>query len=261
MNTFLKYVLLALVALAPLNSFAWGVEGHRAIGRIAEHHLSRKARKEVKNLLGSESLAMVSTWADEIRSEAQYRYTAPWHYVNAPTGLTYEQFSASITGMENPNAYKALHQMVQDLKNPAKSREEKIFALKFIVHIVGDIHQPMHAGHAEDLGGNNIKVKFRGKDSNLHSVWDSGVIDALGLSYSEMAEEYDYANKHQRKTWQQEPFTQWVFESYQLSDQLYKEVEQTPELSYPYILSHRAIIKERVQQAGIRLAGILNEAF
>ncbi|MCC9136777.1 S1/P1 nuclease [Pontibacter silvestris] len=256
-----NYILLALISLLPFNTFAWGVDGHRAIGRMAEQHLSWKAKKAVKKLLGNESLAMVSTWADEIRPEAQYLYTAPWHYVNAPSGLTYEQFSASITSAESANAYTALVQLIEDMKNPAKSKEEKAFALKFIVHIIGDIHQPMHAGHSEDQGGNKTKVTLRGKETNLHSVWDSGVIEATRMTYSEMAEEYNYACKNQVRVWQRDDMMLWLFESYQISDKLYKEVAENPELGYAYTRSHRDIVKERMQLAGIRLAGILNDAF
>jgi len=261
MSVIQKYLILALVSLLPFKLLAWGVDGHRAIGRIAEHHLNRKARKEIKKLLGSESLAMVSTWPDEIRPEPQYSYTAPWHYVNAPTGLNYEQFTASIAGMAAPNAYNALLQQIQNLKDPARTREEKVFALKFIVHLVGDVHQPLHAGHAEDQGGNKIKVTLRGKESNLHSVWDSGIIEATRLTYSEMAEEYDYADKAQVNKWQKDKISLWLFESYQLSEGIYAEAEKTPVFSNAYPLHQRDTVKERVQQAGIRLAGVLNNAF
>jgi len=256
-----KYLLFALINLLPFHLLAWGVDGHRAIGRIAEQHLSRKAKKEIRKLLGSESLAMVSTWPDEIRPQFQYSYTAPWHYVNAPVGLTYAQFTASIAGMATPNAYNALLQQIQNLKDPAKSKEEKIFALKFIVHLVGDVHQPLHAGHAEDQGGNKIKVTLRNKESNLHSVWDSGIIEGTRLTYSEMAEEYDYADKSQVNKWQKDAISLWLFESYKLSEPIYAEAEKTPAFSNSYILNHRDTIKERVQQAGVRLAGILNKAF
>lgn len=240
---------------------SWGVVGHRAIGQIAENHLTNKAKLAVKDLLGSESLAMVSTYPDEIRSYKQYAYTAPWHYVNVAHGLTAAQFETELTSMDKPNIYKAIHNCINDLKDPAKTKAEKVFALKFLVHLVGDLHQPMHTGRSEDSGGNGIKIKLMRKDSNLHGLWDSGLIDYAGMTYKELATTCDAVSKEEAKNWQKDNVAKWAFESYEMSQELYAEAAKNPEFDYDYYPKHADFIKKRLAQAGIRLAGVLNEIY
>ncbi|GGF12533.1 S1/P1 nuclease [Hymenobacter cavernae] len=259
---FKKYSALLLILLLPLQLLAWGVVGHRAIGTIAEHHLSAKARREVAQLLGHETLALVSTFPDEIRSRPEFRYTSPWHYTEFEhlSGLAYAPYAKAVQALTEPNAYSALQQMMQQVKDPTKAKEDRAFALKFIVHLVGDIHQPMHASHAEDKGGNDIKVKFQGKDTNLHGLWDSGLIEYQGLTYLELARAYDHASSAQIRQWQHDAPITWLFESYQLSAPLYQEAAaQNNTFDFRYYPAHATLVEQRVLQAGIRLAGLLNE--
>lgn len=251
---------IAIIAMG-LSLISWGVIGHRAIGKVAENHLSKKAAEQVKLLLGSESLAMVSTYADEVRSYPKYSYTAPWHYVNLPHGLTYEQFKAQLVGLDKPNIYKAINACIADLKNLSKTKEERVFALKFLVHLVGDLHQPMHTGRSEDSGGNGIKIKLMRKDGNLHGLWDSGLIDYAGMSYQELAKTSDMISKKDIRAWQSDDLVKWTFESYEISQQLYSEAAKNPEFDYDYYPKHADVIKKRLAQAGIRLAGVLNEVY
>ncbi|MGF1925280.1 MAG: S1/P1 nuclease [Bacteroidia bacterium] len=251
---------IAIIAMG-LSLISWGVVGHRAIGKIAENHLHKKAAAQVKSLLGSESLAMVSTYADEVRSYPKYAYTAPWHYVNLPHGLTYEQFKTQLVGLEKPNIYKAINNCIADLKDDSKTKEEHVFALKFLVHLVGDLHQPMHTGRSEDSGGNGIKIKLMRKESNLHGLWDSGLIDYAGMSYQELAKSSDLIDKKDIKTWQSDDLIKWTFESYEISQKLYAEAEKDPAFDYDYYPKHADVIKRRLAQAGIRLAGVLNEIY
>jgi hypothetical protein len=115
-------------------------------------------------------MAEVSTYADKVRSQEAYKYTAPWHYINMRPGLNEHDFRDSVIKQQRDNVYSALHKCEKDLADPAKSREEKIFALKFIIHLMGDLHQPMHVSRSEDQGGNKIKVTFLGKPGNLHGL-------------------------------------------------------------------------------------------
>ena len=247
-----------LIICVTITLISWGVVGHRAIGKIAENHLNKKAQREVKLLLGSESLAMVSTYPDEVRSYEKYKYTAPWHYVNLPHGLSYEQFSTQLKAIDKDNIYKALLDCSAVLKNPAKTKEEKVFALKFIVHMVGDLHQPMHTGRSEDSGGNDIKIKLMRRESNLHGLWDSGLIDYAGMSYTELATACDTLKKAEVKQYQKDDIVKWAYESYQISQQLYQEAAQSPDFDYNYYPKHADIVKKRLAQAGVRLAGLLN---
>ena len=252
--------------VAMLTSFStlfisWGVVGHRAIGEIAAHRLTPKADAAVKEILGTESLAMVSTYPDEIRSYSQFSYTAPWHYVNMPVGLSYEEFSKQLIALDKPNIYKAILNCISDLKSSTKSKEEKVFAMKFLVHLVGDIHQPMHTGHAEDSGGNAVKVKLMRKETNLHGLWDSGLIDYAGLTYKELATVCGDVQKKDVKEWQTEDVAKWAYESYQITDQLYAEAAKNPEFDYDYYPKHADLVKRRLAQAGVRLSYILNEIY
>jgi hypothetical protein len=163
--------------------------------------------------------------------------------------------------MEKPNIYKAILNCTTDLKDVSKTKEEKVFALKFLVHLVGDLHQPMHTGRSEDSGGNGIKVKLMRRESNLHGLWDSGLIDYAGMTYKELAEACDVISKQEKNAWQKDDVAKWAFESYEMSQQLYAEAAIDPEFNYDYYPKHADFIKKRLAQAGIRLAGVLNEIY
>ncbi len=253
--------LLFLLSLAPARLWAWGVDGHRAVGRLAEQHLSRRTRREVRALLGPETLVMVSTWPDEIRYSPEFKDTAPWHYVNTPLGFDRAAYEQHLRAQPEANAYNQLQAQLAILKDKTKPPAERASALKFVVHLVGDVHQPLHTGRAEDQGGNKIKVTFRGKETNLHSLWDSGLLDYQGLTYTEMGHDYNQGLRaRQVRQWQHAPLEQWLFESYQAAERLYAEAEKSPDLDYRYYPAHAELLKQRIQQAGIRLAGVLNEA-
>ncbi len=258
----LRKITLPILALSiSLILMSWGVVGHRAIGKIAQNHLSKKASRAVKEILGNESLAMVSTYPDEIRSYKQFAYTAPWHYVNLPDGLSEQEFTRQLKSMDKPNIYKAIINCISDLKDPLKTKQDKIFALKFLVHLVGDIHQPMHTGRSEDSGGNDIKIKLMRKDGNLHGLWDSGLIDYAGMSYNELAADCDIIPKSEAYGYQKDEVAKWAYESAQIASQLYAEAAQNPEFDYSYYPNHAEILKKRIAQAGIRLAAVLNEIY
>lgn len=256
-----RFLIPAVALVATVTLVSWGVTGHRAIGKIAEKHLSLKAQEAVKDLLGTQSMADVSTYADQVRSQEQYKYTAPWHYINMPSGLSEADFKAEVIKQEKDNVYRALIKCKNDLTDPAKSREEKIFALKFIIHMVGDLHQPMHVSRSEDQGGNKIKVTFLGKPGNLHGLWDSGLPEHEGLNYEQLAEKVDKATPEEIKTWQSDDMVKWLYESYRLSEQLYADAAKTPDLDEAYYQAHIPVFEDRMEKAGIRLAGVLNAIY
>jgi hypothetical protein len=263
----LKKCLALLVCLcAPFSVLAWGVVGHRAVAKIAENHLTSKAKREIARILGAETLPLVSTWPDEIRSDPQYKDTGPWHYVNVATGLDFPAFAAQLNAAPAAtatpaNAYAALLQVRQDLKDSKKTAAERLFALKFLVHLVGDVHQPLHVGHAEDKGGNSILVSWRGRDTNLHSIMDGDVVEYPGFTYTEMAAAYDRATPAQIKQWQKDDVTTWLFESYQLCTPLYAAAATNTKFDYHFYPSFGPSVQQQILKAGIRLAGVLNETF
>jgi len=244
---------------------SWGVTGHRTVGKIAEDHLTPKALAGVRDLLGSQSLADVSTWADEVRSTPEYKQTGSWHYINLPLGLSYDEFKNRVENMLEANVYSALVNQLRLLSDNTVSRDKKVEALKFVVHLVGDLHQPMHISRAEDKGGNTIQLNFDGRGTNLHAVWDSKLIDHSGMDYQQLAanSKYSHPSAAQVRQWQSDPVIKWMWESYAISSQLYAEVDtmKSRSIGQAYYDEHWGQVTQRLEQAGVRLAGLLNVVF
>jgi hypothetical protein len=253
--------LLSITAALTLGS--WGFKGHNTVGAIAERHLTPKAKAAVQDLLGKETLAEASTWADDVKSDPDYKHTRIWHYVNLPSGLDRATFESRIKEMSEGNVYKAVLKCKDDLRSATAGRKEKIDALKFLVHFVGDLHQPMHVGHAEDKGGNTVQVSYKMEGSNLHSVWDTKLIEDEGSTYAQLADKSDKASPAQIQQWQKDDLMQWLWESYQAAGKLYAEIDAMKKrsLKNDYYEAHIPVVYERLGMAGIRLAGMLNEIF
>jgi len=258
-----RVLIICLILLASPMLISWGVTGHRTIGRIAENHLSANAKAAVLALLGNETLADASTWADEVRSQPEYQQTAPWHFLNLPLGLSYPDFEKQVEGMSGDNVYSALQKCEHALGDPGTSRAQQIEALKFIIHFVGDMHQPMHISRAEDKGGNTIQLNYEGNGTNLHSLWDTRLLEHQGLSDVQLAEKYDQATPQQIKQWQSDPPLRWIWESYEISSRLYAEIDamNSRSIGDAYYEAHIPIVADRIEKAGIRLAGVLNAIF
>jgi hypothetical protein len=258
-----RKIVKAVGLLISIALLSWGVVGHRAIGKIAENHLSPKARAAVQELLGGQSLADVATWADEVRPTPEYRHTGGWHFLNLPLGLNYADFEKQVKEKSEENVYSAVLKQEEIINDKTTTREAKVEALKFIVHFVGDLHQPMHISRAEDKGGNTIQLNYEGQGTNLHSVWDSKLIEHGGLTYEQLAEKYDHVSVAQIKQWQSDPIMKWIWESYEISSKLYAEVDamKSRSIDDSYYQAHIGIIQDRIEKAGIRLAGLLNEVF
>ncbi len=245
--------------------FAWGLTGHRVVAEIASFYLSPKAKKQIAGILDNESMAMVANWSDFIKSDTSYKYTNPWHYTNFSDGLEKDAFISQLKSIKEPNAYLLILELSESLKNPQTPKKDKAFALKFLIHIMGDVHQPMHVGRKEDLGGNKIYVKWFGKKSNLHRVWDEDLVDYQQLSYTEMANAYNLLAKENFSTWKQNDLAEWMFESYLISRNLYAQIaemkEEEPNLKYDYDFINNAILRIQLAKGGVRLATTLNQIF
>ena len=238
--------------------FAWGQIGHRVTGAIAEHHLSEQAQQQVKAILGVETLAQASTWPDEMRSNPSkyWKKTAsPWHYVTVPKDATYQQVGAPKEG----DAVTALANFRKTLLDSKASLEQKQHALRFIVHIIGDLHQPLHAGNGTDRGGNDRKVEFFWKDSNLHRVWDTGLIDRQKLSYTEWSQWLQASiTPEDKQAWSSIDPNVWIKESTEIRDRIYPEGDR---ISWDYAYQNVPVVKARLKQAGVRIAEYLNDVF
>ncbi len=261
LNVLKKFIFIAIFTYIPMQTMAWGLLGHRVVGEIAESYLSRRAGREIKNILENESLAMASNWADFIKSEPAYNYLGNWHYINLPAGLSQEQLQQSLLKDSATNAYTRILFLSSELRNRSLPQEKKVMYLRILIHLVGDIHQPMHTGRVEDLGGNRIQVSWFGQPSNLHRVWDSDLIDSQELSYTEYARSINFMDRSGLFSLQNESPAQWVQDSYRMSEKIYANIKTGDKLSYRYIYDNLAIANQQLLKGGVHLADILNEIF
>ena len=235
----------------------WGKTGHRTMGEIAAKHLSKRAAKKISALLGGESLAFVSTYADEIRSDDAYRKYGPWHYVNFPFGGRYENTPKNKKG----DIIVGIQNAIDVLKDANSSQKEKEFYLRMLVHFIGDLHMPLHVGIKEDKGGNSFKVKWFGKQTNLHSVWDTKIIEGYGMSFTELTSNVDALSKKEIQTIQSGAVTDWMYESRALCEDVYANTSVGDNLGYKYMYRYVNVSRKQLQKAGLRLASILNEIY
>lgn len=257
-----KIILACLFLYLPFNSGAWSLLGHRIVGEIAESYLSPAAKKEVSLLLGTQSPAMASNWADFIKADSTMSYLSPWHYVNFKGGLNHSDFLEILKNDTATDAYTKLNFIIKQLKDKKTERNEKAFYLKMLIHIVGDLHQPLHAGRPGDQGGNKIKVLWMNVPYNLHQVWDAQLIELQELSYTEYTAAINHTTKTQRVEWQRQTLNDWLWDSYQLAEKIYADVKQPDEkLGYPYNYKYIGLLEQQLVKGGVHLAGLLNEIF
>ena len=235
----------------------WGATGHRTIGEIALKHLNKRTNKEIEKILQGESLAFVSTYGDEIKSDSRYKKFDAWHYVNFPFDSKYENSTKNPKG----DIVIGINSCISVLRNNNSTKEDKVFYLKFLVHLIGDLHQPLHVGRSEDRGGNDIKIKWFYKNSNLHRVWDSDMIESWNMSYTELASNSKKLSKQQIDTIKQGEVLDWTYESQKLAQEIYNSTKDGDKLSYKYSYDNFATVRSQIQKAGIRLAKILNEIY
>jgi hypothetical protein len=244
-----------MLLLMTLPAWGWGATGHRVVGEVAEHHLSPGVAAAVEDLMGAESLARASTWPDEIRSDRAHQEANPdekrWHYINAAP----DQSLAEARAADPWNIWDGIEQNLAILGDTSLPDEERVIALRWLVHLVGDAHQPLHAGYGHDWGGNRIVVTWFGEPTNLHSVWDEELIAHTKLSYTELADFVDVASQEQVADWQDDPIEVWIQESRDLLEPAYKT--NYGKLEYGYVYEHMPTVERRLLQGGVRLAYLL----
>ena len=235
----------------------WGQTGHRVVGAVADQHLKGSTKRALKKLLNHESLAYVSTYADIIKSDSLYDKFSTWHYLNMPLDGDYA------TSKKNPEGdlVSGINTCKQIIKSEQTTKEEKAFYLKMLIHLIGDLHQPLHLGLEEDRGGNDFKVQWYYSDSNMHSVWDTKMIESFGMSYSELAHNLTYYSKDEIDRIQSGSVLDWIEETHILTKVVYESAEQGENLRGGYGYKHFDMVRNQLEKAGIRLAKVLNELF
>lgn len=247
--------ILLITFSAGICAYAWGPTGHRATGLVAEKHLSKKARKALEKILQGQSLAMAATWMDDVRSDSTFDYMADWHWVTIQDNQTYDQSA------RNPNGdvIQTLERIVQELRSGKLAPKEELNHIRILIHLVGDLHQPLHVGGGADRGGNDVRITWFRTESNLHRVWDSDMIDDTRLSFTELAESLDKPDAATIQKLQSTTVRDWAKESMSLRPQVYAYGDGR--LGYAYAYKNMPVVRTRILQAGIRLAGLLNSIY
>jgi len=248
---------LLLFPVVVFGNTIWGKTGHRVTGQIAEAYLTGKTKRALNDLLDGHSLAYVSTFGDDIKADRAYSKYGAWHYVNYPLGMSYKDSEKSEYG----DIIVAIEECINKVKDKKNTREDRVFHLKMLVHLVGDLHQPMHASRSEDKGGNDIQVQWFGEGSNLHRVWDKNLIESYGMTYTELATELTDVDRKKRKKIQEGTIYDWVDESHEICAELYESVEIGDKLGYRYSYDYNDLLFQQLQKGGLRLAKVLNDVF
>ncbi len=261
-------VMSIFMMLGSVSSYAWGPVGHDVVAAIAEQNLTRKAKKEISKLLDGRSIVYYSSWMDNIQNspywENGYNKTKTWHYANVDKGETYQSMTKNVDGDVVAGLQMLTDAMTDHYKELTDSM--KVDYLKMIVHMVGDLHCPMHAGRLSDRGGNKTRVKWFGQNTNIHSVWDSKMVEsARRWHYSEWAEQLDRADKKYKKSVMSGTIEEWFTDTVQNAAVIYDYVEaidqDVPNLSYQFIYDFSPMLEEQLLLGGYRLAYVLNTIF
>jgi nuclease S1 len=246
-------------------AWAWGKLGHRVISRLAKKHMTEKARDALAELLApGETIADASTWADDYRRE--HRETAPWHYVDVPLDEPRYDAKWSADDPKKGCVVEKIKEFMATVEDKTKPVEERRFALRFLIHCIEDMHQPCHVGDNHDRGGNDTQVQFFDRGTNMHALWDGGLLER-------MSREEDY--------WLREltalPMSQapensaagtveaWATESLLAAREAYVDpatglrIKSGAKLGLDYHNKNMPVAKERMYRAAMRLARVLNE--
>lgn len=245
-------MLAIIIFFCPTTVWAWGQLGHRIIGEMASEMLSKKATKRINNVLCGASVAMVANWADFIRPDTNYSQYVDWHFTNLPQGLTRRQCdSAALSTADGQCVYRIIT-LTENLRQNPQDAEK----LKILIHLVGDMFQPLHLGRKEDVGGNNITIKWFSQKTNLHTLWDRKLIDGNQLSYTEYAAYLKGTHRPKRQKYSQELVLQAVWNTYSVAHDIYESVSETAH-GYKYIYTYEKIWEKQLVDAAVLLASIL----
>lgn len=244
------------VFLLVTQTFAWGQLGHYLIGYMADKQLKRSIRKKVEKVLYPMSIGRSGTWMDEIKSDHAYDYAYSWHYMTSKNG----EYDESIQE-KGGNVYAEIIRIKSELKAGNLDPKKEAELLKMLIHLVEDIHQPLHVGTGDDKGGNDVKVDYFGKPTNLHAVWDSSIIESWNMDYTEIGDELSRRlNKDLVAGYRAGGMDTWLAEAVSLRPLVYN-LPESKKLSYNYGYDTRDAIEERLIAASVRLAQILEEIY
>ena len=260
---------MAMVTIHGTPALAWGTEGHAVVADIAAAHLTDPARRQVRALLdadGKTSLDQVASWADMVRMQRQD--TGPWHYVDIP--LEADRYDPARDCPDGQCVVAKIADFAKVLAASSEITRDRIEALAWITHFVGDIHQPLHAEDHNDKGGNEVPVAGFGKRANLHGIWDTDFIERDDPDARNLAKRLDARiTPNLAREWSASQPDDWANESHRIAQNVgYGMLPTMPsprtrpepeEIDAAYSKAATEAIEFRLMQAGIRLAKVLND--
>ena len=263
-RTILLLILCVCACAYSLPALGWGQEGHRIIAKIAYDHMSKKAKQEVDGILGVRGMIYWANWPDEIKSDTIYKQSIKdgWHYQDFDGGMSDSLIADALIHYpaEGGNLYRALDSIEKELRME-KGKLKNPHTLRFMVHLSGDRYCPMHMAHMDDKGGNAVKMKWFSSHTNLHSVWDTKLIDSQGYSYTEYAQMIEDMYGHERKAIEAATDAELLVESYHLTEAIYAYQQTWDGNTYHYIYRWHQDCERQLYIAGIRLAQMLNSIY
>ena len=249
----LAVLLLMLPAFLP--SFGWGQKGHDVTAYIAECNLKPEVYAKVAKALGGHSLVYYSNWLDNASHTPEYAYTKTWHYANVDKGLTY----ATMPKTKRGDVVTAVTDLTAKLKAGGLDAATEELYLKMLIHLVGDMHCPMHAGHLSDRGGNTVIIKYFGNKRKLHSVWDTALVEsAHKWGYTEWQFQIDRLSDDEKAAIVEGEPVDWFNQTQAICTEIYDSTPAKSNVSFDYIAKYTPVIEQQFLRGGHRLAKILN---
>lgn len=259
----------AAIILFPTEALAWGQEGHRIVAEIAYRNVKPSTRRHIDKVAGKHGIVYWANWPDELRSDTIYPDSFNWHFQDMDGGMTDAEVIATLTNYPDPSTGR-LWAISDSLTNVLRHNPADLDALRFMVHFMGDRFCPMHTAHIDDKGGNGVKMKFFGRNTNLHSVWDSGIIESRGFTYTEYVEyllnRFNKADKKAILAMSVEEITIRNYHTccaiYDYQDKWMNDPKKSRrENPYVYVYDWKDTLEWNLYAAGIRLAQLLDSLY
>jgi hypothetical protein len=252
MKLYCFYFILIITLFCSKITYAWGAKGHEIVSEVAFNYLDESTKKIVLHYLDGMTIQEAATWMDRIKKDQSLNYMKPYHYANFQKGATIKNNSGT-------NIIAVLSKAIAELKNHKKlSKKEVKMRLLFVFHLIGDLHEPLHVGYASDKGGNKVQINFKGKGTNLHSFYDSGIIKYKKIKFKDCLNPM-MSTKKEVARYRKINVVEWAKESRSFLPEIYNF--KGHKVSEEYVDKNTVIIKSQLFKAGIRLASVLNLAF
>ncbi len=250
-----QIAILLLLLMLPTTSYGWGKRGHDVIAHIAECHLTKGVLEGVTELLDGRSMVYYANWMDSASRTAKYRDTYTWHYFN----MEMRDDCSTAKRERHGDLLTAAEELEARLRDESLTREERGVALRMYIHIIGDMHQPMHIGREEDHGGGDIPVVYFVESTSLHAVWDYHIVEGChSWSYSEWQQQIDRLNEAEVRAVTAGGYAEWIDATHEVTREIYRRTPAEHRIFYEYVDHFTPIVEQQLLYAGLRLAAKLN---